>query len=46
MQKERLQLLCDISTLKNHVTDVEHQIDEALREVRLSTGAESGNVRR
>lgn len=26
--------MCIVSTLKNHVTDVEHQIDEAIREVR------------
>ena len=36
LEKECQQILCIISTLKNHVTDVDHQIDEAIREVRHS----------
>ena len=37
MANECQQILCIVSTLKNHATDVEHQIDEALREVRSPT---------
>lgn len=33
LEKECQQIMCIVSTLKNHVTDVEHQIDEAVREV-------------
>jgi hypothetical protein len=33
LEKECQQIMCIISALKNHVTDVEHQIDEAIREV-------------
>lgn len=33
LEKEIQQILCIVSALKNHVTDVEHQIDEAVREV-------------
>ena len=35
LEKECQQIMCIISALKNHVTDVEHQIDEAIREVKL-----------
>ena len=37
LEKECQQILCIISTLKNHVTDVDHQIDEAIREVSYSS---------
>lgn len=36
--------MCIVSALKNHVTDVEHQIDEAIREVLLSSLVDDESV--
>merc|ERR1740128_1483136 len=44
LEKECQQILCIISTLKNHVTDVDHQIDEAIREAEMERALLQGEV--
>lgn len=44
LEKECQQIVCIVSALKNHVTDVEHQIDEAVREVSADVISEALSV--
>ncbi|XP_046649449.1 pleckstrin homology-like domain family B member 1 isoform X1 [Daphnia pulicaria] len=44
LEKECQQIMCIISALKNHVTDVEHQIDEAIREAEMERALLQGEL--
>lgn len=44
LEKECQQIMCIVSTLKNHVTDVEHQIDEAIREAEMERALLQGEL--
>lgn len=44
LEKECQQIMCIVSALKNHATDVEHQIDEAVREAEMERALLQGEL--